>query len=270
MFAYLKLADRLRRNIGLKHTLALNLGHEASKHFPAMTPRLRRIVLRLTGTAASVPIYVRLGTSDRDVLPQVFLYEEYAPITGLQNVRTIVDCGANIGLASVYLLERYPEATVLAIEPSPDNARICRMNLEAFGTRASVEQVGIWPTGSWNRPTNLLLDRNFGDRRDWAVTVRECLPHEKADVSGIALQSICDRVGQIDLLKMDIEGTEALLFSSNCETWLPRVRNLAVELHSAECRKMFERLFSESYRAELSSFRESMFARNIEACTAVA
>ena len=36
--------------------------------------------------------------------------------------------------------------------------------------------------------------------------------------------------GTIDLLKCDIEGSEAELFA-DCQAWINRVRNLVVELH---------------------------------------
>ena len=41
----------------------------------------------------------------------------------------ILDCGANIGLASIYFRRRYPRAKLTAFEADPRLASICRRNL---------------------------------------------------------------------------------------------------------------------------------------------
>ena len=35
----------------------------------------------------------------------------------------------------------------------------------------------------------------------------------------------------IELLKIDIEGAEAVVFGCDCSSWLPRVQTIAIELH---------------------------------------
>jgi hypothetical protein len=61
------------------------------------------------------------------------------------------------------------------------------------------------------------------------------------DVS--TLIGLC-HVPEIDLLKIDIEKSELELFSRNTESWLPRVRNLCIELHGADCEEIFFRAVS--------------------------
>ena len=41
------------------------------------------------------------------------------------------------------------------------------------------------------------------------------------------------------LMKIDIEGAEEAIFSADVSGWLPRVRNLCIELHGEKCRKAF-------------------------------
>jgi hypothetical protein len=65
-------------------------------------------------------VLMRNGTSDRQVLSQIFVYEEYSPIT-LSNPRNIIDLGANVGYSSAYFLSRYLNAKVLAVEPDLGN-----------------------------------------------------------------------------------------------------------------------------------------------------
>jgi hypothetical protein len=39
----------------------------------------------------------------------------------------------------------------------------------------------------------------------------------------------------VDLLKVDIEGSEVALFGGFSRAWMPRVGNLCVELHGPDC-----------------------------------
>jgi Methyltransferase FkbM domain len=44
---------------------------------------------------------------------------------------------------------------------------------------------------------------------------------------------------QIDILKVDIEGSERQLFSATAQNWLPLVRNICIELHGPACEEVF-------------------------------
>jgi hypothetical protein len=44
---------------------------------------------------------------------------------------------------------------------------------------------------------------------------------------------------RISILKIDIEGAESNVFSSNYHSWIGKVDNLVIELHSNECRSIF-------------------------------
>jgi hypothetical protein len=48
-----------------------------------------------------------------------------------------------------------------------------------------------------------------------------------------ALLAMCPR-NEIDILKIDIEGSEKALFSDNTE-WLAHVHNLCIETHDTDC-----------------------------------
>src|SRR5262252_8147645 len=100
---------------------------------------------------AEHPVLMRTHTSDRDVLRQIFIDDEYAPIE-LTSLRWIVDLGANVGYSSAYFLSKYPNANVLAVEPDPSNYAICCRNLEPFGRRAKIIHGAAWP-----QCTNLVL-----------------------------------------------------------------------------------------------------------------
>jgi len=177
------------------------------------------------------------GSSDADVFDQVFIAGEYEVVLGVQP-SFILDLGANIGLSSAWFLSRFPEATVLAVEPDLDNYSLCCKNLAMFGGRAQV-LLGA----AWSKRIQLSLSRgSFRDGREWASQVVE---REDSDarfqVEGWDIPSLLSLAGTkvIDLLKVDIEKGELELFSKGCETWIPSVRTICIELHGKDCEEVF-------------------------------
>src|ERR1017187_5918421 len=53
-------------------------------------------------------------------------------IFDLGSPKLIIDAGANIGMASLYLLNRYRSVKIVAVEPDPDTFELCRTNLAPF------------------------------------------------------------------------------------------------------------------------------------------
>jgi hypothetical protein len=79
----------------------------------------------------------------------------------------------------------------------------------------------------------------FGDGRSWATQVKEPGISEAANVEAWDMPSLIDLcpAGRVDLLKIDIEGSERALFSSGTKEWLDRVRMVCIEVHGAECQE---------------------------------
>ena len=62
----------------------------------------------------------------------------------LKSVSFILDLGANVGFASAYFLNCFPESRILAVEPDEGNVEMCRTNLEPYGERAQVLHGAVW------------------------------------------------------------------------------------------------------------------------------
>ena len=56
---------------------------------------------------------------------------------------TVIDVGANIGLFSVFIRSRFPQATVFCFEPNPVAFRVLSANCEAYGPRLHPFNVGV-------------------------------------------------------------------------------------------------------------------------------
>ena len=111
---------------------------------------------------------VRSGTSDLDVFSQIFLHREYRCLDALGDVDTVIDCGANVGYASIYFLSRFPNSIVVAVEPDPGNFAALQANLVPYGSRARAVHSGVW-----SESVGLVMnDVEYRDGREWARQVR--------------------------------------------------------------------------------------------------
>lgn len=204
--------------------------------------RARYVVAALLGRGAvlrapeaAVLLHARLATSDPHVFHQIFVEREYAAVADLRDVRLVVDCGANVGYASAWFASRFPDARIVAVEPDPANVAECRRNLAPFGDRVVVHESGVW-----SHPAGLCLTRpHHRDGDAWAVQVREAEPGETPQVDAVGIASLLESTGApaIDLLKVDIERSERVVFAHNTAGWLPRTRNIVIEIHDEECRQ---------------------------------
>ncbi len=203
------------------------------------------------------PVLIRLHTSDVFVFEQIFFHEEYARLTGLERPKLIIDCGANIGCTSVYFLKHYPNATVIAVEPDAGNCDICARNLAPYGARAQVVPSGIWP-----REASLRVVRGeYRDGREWTFQVRECAPGEAAEIQAVSIPGLMQRAGaeRIDILKIDIEGSEKMLFAEGVHGWLDQVDCLAIETHDEECHRTVMAAVQRHGFRDVTRHRETLF-----------
>ena len=197
------------------------------------------------------PVYLRKNTCDIDVFGFIFLKEEYAMNLDF-NPQVIIDCGANIGLTAIYYKNQFPNAKIICIEPESANYELLLKNTEQY------KDIICYQAGVWNRSTYLTVeDIGLGH---WGFIVKEIACEVPGSVKGISLGDIMreNNIDSIDILKIDIEGSEKEVFETNSEEWLSKTRFLAVELHDRMkpgCSKsVFKALtqydFSLSFRGE--------------------
>ncbi len=175
------------------------------------------------------PVWARDDTSDEAVFEQIFHHSEYACIDDMQDVGLVVDCGANVGYYSAYCLSHFPECQVVAVEPDASNFAMLQRNLSSYGNRARLIQGGVW-----SHAARLAISENtYRDGREWTRQVRECRPDDRTDLEGIDITTLLENSGhrRISILKIDVEGAEAVIFAANYESWIGKVDAIVIELH---------------------------------------
>jgi FkbM family methyltransferase len=211
-------------------------------------------------TISTLPhkVHLRPGSTDNCVFKQIFLKQDLnIPAMGIIQPQTILDLGANIGMASLYLTNRFPDADVLGIEPDAANGEMFMKNLKNY-LRVDFRLGAI--RGDNERVTQ--VDTGRGQSGYEMKTDNTGLP-------GITIGDIMQTCGwqSIDIIKMDIEGSEKSVFEGDTDSWLPFVKIMFVELHDRKvpgCRTaLFNALKKYNFSHEKSGEYEVLINKDI-------
>ncbi len=174
----------------------------------------------------------RFNRGDLQSLREVLVEEVYACELPFAP-KSFLDLGANIGLASLWFCRRIrpnpiqsnQDFLLIAVEPVPENAEVAEMNFRDNSLPGEVVRAAVGQTtGEASFETR--VESNLGR----LANAGACEAGIRVPVVGI--RDLLDRFpgGQVDLVKMDIEGGEAELLGCDID-WLGRVKALMVEWH---------------------------------------
>jgi FkbM family methyltransferase len=136
----------------------------------------------------------------------------------------ILDCGANVGLASLFFKRRYPAARVTAYEADPALFAILAANLTANrAADVAAAHAAVWTS------TGPLSFRCEGADSGMVDSLPGLVDGRSTTVPSVRLREVIER-DAIDLLKLDIEGAEHAVLT-DCEPVLNRVRAIVMDLH---------------------------------------
>ena len=187
------------------------------------------VVLKIHRPDLSSPLFLRVPSSDVPTYKKIFVDQEYR-FDPKQCPSVIVDAGANIGLASIYWAARFPKAKIIALEPEASNYQMLTRNTSSYGNIIPV------CAALWDKNEEVeIVDPGVGK---WGfLTQKKGKVAEGCGTSGTWVQGVTlDRLmadyglNRIDILKMDIEGSEKEVFADTT-AWIDRVDVLMVELH---------------------------------------
>lgn len=178
----------------------------------------------------------------RWVCTDILRGKTYPFLPFVEDVRVVVDVGANCGAATVFFARRYPGAEVHAFEPASEPRQHLERNAEML------PNVRVHPVGLHSVDQVAPLYKGDGDlgmasifRR--SVNLDESESVQLRSAGGWAAERGID---QIDVLKVDVEGCEIEVLTS-LERFLPAVKALYVEYDSREARREIARLLDPSH-----------------------
>ena len=205
------------------------------------------------------PVFLRGGGSDFEVFKQVYLYRFYDTEFAFEP-KTIIDCGANIGITTVFLKNKFPNAKVIAVEPETSNVEMLQMNTK------DLPGVEIEAKGLWGRECYLEIVEGY-DKMAWSFKVNEVDSFKEGAIPAISIPKLIEKYNltSIDILKIDIEGSEENVFQEDISSWISMVKVLIIELHDWQrplSSKPFFKLFS-NYNFNYSHNGENIVATQV-------
>ena len=139
----------------------------------------------------------------------------------------IIDCGANIGLATIFFKKLYPKSRIISFEPDKRVFEMLKKNIEINKLR-NVELHNKAIYGSEGKIRFYFDSKNPASLA--MSTDKKRMPKSSVKVDATTLSSYIK--GEVDFLKMDIEGAEdAAIEELSRERKLGMIREMAVEYH---------------------------------------
>lgn len=138
-------------------------------------------------------------------------------------VRTILDVGANIGDETARFLVHHPSAHIVAVEAAPRNFSILKKTFEKVNN-VEMLNCAVWPV-----KVNLKV---IPGRTMESFTVIETSDDGDGGIPAATIEGIMERMewDSIDILKLDIEGSEYELFTRNYREWTKKVKVFIFEV----------------------------------------
>ena len=211
MFKYLTLHKKLKNHF-----------HSRDAYVMAYDLIFKKKYIRIP--RRKLKLELRDNTKDLETFGEIFLHNIYniaLPIKPL----TIIDGGANTGLASIFFSIKYKQAQIVTIEIEKSNVEMIKKNT------IGLHNIDIVEAALFNKKSFFKIIDPYNATNSFQIT--EAAEGEDYDIKSITLDELLinKQWDTIDLLKIDIEGAEKQLFTSNYENWLPKTKIIMIETH---------------------------------------
>jgi len=170
----------------------------------------------------------------------------------VEEARCVIDIGANIGIFTMAVKLKAPEATVYAFEPIPETFQVLEQNVRllgcsdvhlynvAVGSQDQVEQTFTFYTNMPGNSTAVpalkeekrpALEQIFGKEALDFASQSETRTVQVRTLSSVIRER---EITSVDFLKIDVEGSEISVLDGIEDMHWPIFKQIAVETHSAK------------------------------------
>jgi FkbM family methyltransferase len=184
-------------------------------------------------------VRLRAGTTDWTTFNQIFVKREYdlekfhqwssifdiyRKVIAAGRVPTIIDCGANIGLAAIWFALLFPEARVIAIEMEPGNFAQLKKNVSAFPSITAIN------AAVWGEVTALTMETINVEAH--AYSARRSLEGGIDHMKSVTIDNVINDndLDSVLCVKLDVEGGEVSILNQKAN-WIDMIKVLVVEIH---------------------------------------
>jgi FkbM family methyltransferase len=208
-------------------------------------------------------LIIRGGSSDPEVCIQHFGRRELLDISYPNDIKKILDFGANIGVSATVFRHLFPTADILAVEMNQENFKILKENF-LNDKKTYLVEGAVWSvSGEIDQ-----IDVGIGE---WALRVGSYPGTIVSKVRSFTFSELCTmyQIDKVDVLKMDIEGAEVDVLGSSWRDILGRTRLLILEVHDwiPGCTQAIAKIIGEAnyvFNLEVSYSGEFTVIRNLD------
>ncbi|PWG14128.1 FkbM family methyltransferase [Streptomyces sp. V2] len=202
-------------------------------------------VLKATEVAAGFSVHAASPLDARFLYQEIFEHGTYADVS-LGEEPFVVDVGANIGLFTLFVKTRCPQAHVVAFEPLPELVSALHANVAKFGlSDVEVHELALGgeerdevtftyypllPSSSTLFPHDQerlkgVLSKSFPPR-----VVERMFQGREVSVRVDRLSQYLDGGRPVDLLKIDAVGSELAILRGIDSSLFPLLRNVFIDV----------------------------------------
>ena len=176
-------------------------------------------------------VLMRTYKGDIDIFYEIFwkkIYKIPDKFIG-KNLKTIIDLGAHVGFTSLFYATEYPNANIYAVEASEGNFNVLKQNAKSFKNITTLNKAVYSSDGK-------VLFSNDG------LSYNTKISSDGNPIQAISVNTLMEMyaIDNIDLIKIDIEGTEEIILKENNQ-WLEKTDNIIIEIHSSYTISCLER-----------------------------
>ncbi len=138
--------------------------------------------------------------------------------------KIIVDIGANIGIETIRFNKLFPNSKFISVEPEMSNFTLLEKNLTDYKNAKSINKA------IWNKKTILSI-KNHSQKNSQTFFVEEKRESDQVEIESLSVKDLMNifQISIIDILKIDIEGAESIIFDETCDEWVSSVKVIIVE-----------------------------------------
>lgn len=185
--------------------------------------------------------------TDRETL-NIWAGNTYPPINLKEPPKVIVDIGAAWGDSALYFATLYPDAQIYAFEPTPSTFRYLQQNVREF--EPLEDRIHIFPIALAHGDQEDEIPLYVGDNTTGGVcnTLAHRKDFETVKVRAVGAARMLRKLGidKIDILKVDAEGAEAVIFP-DLRDYLHNIPVIYFEYHQEEYRRQIDRLLEPTH-----------------------